>query len=990
MIIRNSLLSLWRTKGKTLLFFAAIALLTVFMGLGASVWMNTEQLLRECDSSYVSVGLVEYMGPDYPDTDVAEPQAAAQREKLQELAEGNCPGVIQWVGGDAGLALAQGAKRIEKGIPYPNNSVVIIKDVYPGKLEEYAREGEKWYFATVEKVLYSRSGEEDTYLYFHLEDESFQPEDGHSYLLQGEWYSVSSQVELGAFTGNAEEELRSAPVWEDVTGKVDQVCGDDKNAYHRIAQFYRTANEALTVQETTALEFLPAFHQGQLFVTEGRAFTEEEYREGAKSCVISGRMAGILGLAVGDELPLALIPVDQENVYASFRTDREYSREPYKIVGITNESDEFTDDIFIPDQKDFTSNYGYTVGLVQLENARAEEFEQWLSAQAEDRVRISIFDQGYQKAARSLDLMRQAAAGITVVCAIASLVILAMFGYLFVYKQSAAIKIMNQLGTPKKKINLYLAAGCGTIAASAAAAGAAAGYFSGQTLLMNLEKLLRSSGKMQLDTRYSLTALGIEKAFGGTPEISGLWFLLAGLGMCLLAVASCSIFAVRVYKNPQKKKKQGRRKGETPAKQARSFGGSGRAAGFAWLSVKRGGIRTLVVPAVTLVLALFISVLASSWEKNQQQMEALSEQTEIKGNFVSINGRRIDSLAVPEEILHKMEESGLFQDITASMSREIHYLYLGEVGPGLPEPEPLPVPVSSFDYERRQREMMKWPYMVLTNSWAATKEFFYSGSPEVSWLDGYDESFFTMSREELEGTAEGIPCIAPLGMMEEKGLENGDVIGVGAYNGSWLVNMKIVGSYRGGGQNENLFLPLQSPLEVNEKRTYDTVRFVLKEPGKLGEAKNFLEESQICQVNNYSGIRKAVVLEDIDYQKSAIQLSERIGYLKMIFPVLLVLAGGISFVLSYLMVLGRKRELALMRSMGSGVWRTFASFFLEQAGLCLSGGILLLLIWGIFSQVSVFQALSVAGVLGCYLLGAALSVALLNRAGLVEILQDKE
>ena len=94
--------------------------------------------------------------------------------------------------------------------------------------------------------------------------------------------------------------------------------------------------------------------------------------------------------------------------------------------------------------------------------------------------------------------------------------------------------------------------------------------------------------------------------------------------------------------------------------------------------------------------------------------------------------------------------------------------------------------------------------------------------------------------------------------------------------------------------------------------------------------------------------------------------------------------------LSYLMVLGRKRELALMRSMGSGVWRTFASFFLEQAGLCLSGGILLLLIWGIFSQVSVFQALSVAGVLGCYLLGAALSVALLNRAGLVEILQDKE
>ncbi len=48
-LIRNSLLSLVRTKGKTLLFALLILVLTLTLSLGVSVWASITQFLNDAD-----------------------------------------------------------------------------------------------------------------------------------------------------------------------------------------------------------------------------------------------------------------------------------------------------------------------------------------------------------------------------------------------------------------------------------------------------------------------------------------------------------------------------------------------------------------------------------------------------------------------------------------------------------------------------------------------------------------------------------------------------------------------------------------------------------------------------------------------------------------------------------------------------------------------------------------------------------------------------
>jgi len=66
MLIRNSLLSLVRTKGKTFLFTLLIVALTLTLSLGVCVWASIQQFLDEADEFYTTIGLVEYIGRDYP------------------------------------------------------------------------------------------------------------------------------------------------------------------------------------------------------------------------------------------------------------------------------------------------------------------------------------------------------------------------------------------------------------------------------------------------------------------------------------------------------------------------------------------------------------------------------------------------------------------------------------------------------------------------------------------------------------------------------------------------------------------------------------------------------------------------------------------------------------------------------------------------------------------------------------------------------------
>ena len=111
---------------------------------------------------------------------------------------------------------------------------------------------------------------------------------------------------------------------------------------------------------------------------------------------------------------------------------------------------------------------------------------------------------------------------------------------------------------------------------------------------------------------------------------------------------------------------------------------------------------------------------------------------------------------------------------------------------------------------------------------------------------------------------------------------------------------------------------------------------------------------------------------------------------KIMFAVISLLIVFLGFIISWLMIFARRREFALMRGFGTKKRRVFSSFFLEQALLCLIGCLVgcTALFWLYAGGLA--QALAVAAYLVCYLLGATISILIIGRTNLMELLTVRE
>ncbi|MCL2030557.1 MAG: hypothetical protein FWG93_03340 [Oscillospiraceae bacterium] len=74
----------------------------------------------------------------------------------------------------------------------------------------------------------------------------------------------------------------------------------------RVADISHNSLQVLTTHNPASL---PRFNQNRRFMAEGRVFSEQEARDGARVCLISGWLAEQNGLSVGDTLPLRLYPL---------------------------------------------------------------------------------------------------------------------------------------------------------------------------------------------------------------------------------------------------------------------------------------------------------------------------------------------------------------------------------------------------------------------------------------------------------------------------------------------------------------------------------------------------------------------------------------------------------------------------------------------------------------------------------------------------------
>ncbi|MBR4950891.1 MAG: hypothetical protein IKZ23_02945, partial [Clostridia bacterium] len=334
----------------------------------------------------------------------------------------------------------------------------------------------------------------------------------------------------------------------------------------------------------------------------------------------------------------------------------------------------------------------------------------------------------------------------------------------------------------------------------------------------------------------------------------------------------------------------------------------------------------------------------------------------------------------------------------------------------------LPEDEQGFSYGAYgQAHRLDWiaqqPKLVALNSLSAAKEFYYTDTA-ISWLEGWDESMltdpdFTPLRKRSDEIANSklIPVVCSSTFLKEHDLALGDTfdcfvqVELSYYTLKEIpLKLQAVGSYVQQGNKAQIFAPLAchvptSLLDIDADKkvidewsnfTFQTCRFKLSSAGELDLIRQQLREQGFSAVGNASRNRTTLLLRDAAYLRLRENMERNIAMGKILFPVISLLIVFLGFIISWLMIFARRREFALMRGFGVKKWRVFSAFFLEQALLCILGCLIGCVLFFTLYADGVAQPIAVVAYLLCYLLGATVSILIIGRTNLMELLTIRE
>lgn len=1010
MILRNGIHSTIRAKGRTALFTALILLVCLSLTLGMGMWAYCSGQLALLDENYISIALVEHMGANYPDEDTADDYARAALEALDDEAIAAIPGVELWERHDSTLAYVEGFERLGD-TAYPDYAV--IEFIQFTEFKQNANEG---YAAVTNNILYARELEGTTAMIIETNGFDFVPEKGRRYTLHGRFTITNSTNRCFSIT-EFYEGCETLP-WQDTKES------EPAPIFYEYADYYARANNFVTVCASADVATLEVFQQDIFRLDAGRFPQSGE----SDVCVVSSDIALQMDLELGDHINVKDFDSHSDN---RMKVRENGVQRRLEIVGIAAGPQDAYGYMWLSDAEGgFSADfYGYTLGRAVLDNRTARQATEAIQALCPDGVRVMLFDQGYSGAAQPLEAMRSTATAVTLASAMGVLVVLILFAYLFVGRQQENVSILVSLGTPKGKIALWLLSGAVLISATAAAAGA---WLGDLTLDRLLELALIAAGSLYaVDSRYSESTVGVVRQAlerGEAPH----WPAVAAF--CLVFFVSlvfCGFFLRLAHRRSAPKK--GKLSVRVP-KGGTSLLGRGPLR-FALLSTRRGGWRSGLVPAATLVLGLLLGVLSSASAGWETQMEALYRDSQIQGRAVSTDGRRCTDIVIPAEHARTLWKSGLLKDIHLSIG--FHYWF----------PEDIPAfGTGGFAQESRDAWISSQPQIIALNGMDAAPEFLYSGAPDIQWLDGWNAQFLsdpeacvslleatTFYRNEArraillaaEREATAVPCLMPDTVMERLDLELGDSTQIAIRY--WVNNMAYevlwefipVGRFTQSGADPNIYAPLtlwcdqdwitgqedilpygqrvstqiRTPRERDQlfyfNSRFSTCLFTLTDPSRLDELRDYLQENSYTRVDAHRASRSAMLLYDRAFVETISGLGRYISLSRLLFPVLFVLVAVLGFIISWLLINARRMEFAILRGLGTGRCRVFLSFFLEQAILCLLGCVMSALILNVAT--GSFSWLPVIGIFaGCYLLGTALSILVIGRTNLMLLLGERE
>lgn len=277
--------------------------------------------------------------------------------------------------------------------------------------------------------------------------------------------------------------------------------------WRNLMEVWDYPNHMIPVTGTCNVELLMAFYNGTSYVTSGRTFTEEEYEQGEKVCLIHELFAGKYGLEPGDQIRLPLLAADHAwsagatwttgggGIYDLLNAKGEpyevFEDSSYTIVGIygggAGQYDDYGmgyNEILIPDRSvknsdaDNIVRFGPMRGSTtsfQIENGTIEDYMEKWGRLGIDNVEITFYDRGYTELKANLDNMKQIARILMVVGIAMVLMVAGYFSWIFILRQRERTAVERSLGLRKSQCFLSLFCGIFLILLVGALGGCTAG-----------------------------------------------------------------------------------------------------------------------------------------------------------------------------------------------------------------------------------------------------------------------------------------------------------------------------------------------------------------------------------------------------------------------------------------------------------------------------------------------------------------------------------
>ena len=1018
MFIKHSFKNILRSWPKSLLFFLLLAALSAILCIGVSLTSAIVGFIRDCNETYTTIAVFEYIGVDYPNENVFDSGIGQCFAGFDFDALADDPAVLNWDRYDTAFGYISG-KTANSANPLYKNALVAVVYIlsYNERLGAYQ-------YAIVEDLLDPGAESISGYLI----TDGVKLEGAGIYLVHGTRTSSGTGSIMPFHNPIAESAGVDGSVGNmiaDVSTTLGNYEIPSDSVFYQIAATYTTINAGVTVFAANDLDAFLPFQQADISVVGGRSFTAEEYNNGAKVCILPERLCELMNMGVGDKIDLSLAVrpgvVERESYWAG--TGFAYE-DVYTIVGIFSPNDDYRDTVFIPKSgsADLSANrWSYTLGQARLKNSRADRFSAGIEPVLPPRVRMTVYDQGYAAAVTPLRDVLRIAVIVTVVCSLTALSVLALFGFLFVYRQRGLARIMRRLGAAKSSIRGYFTFGSGSIALISATFGA---FISLKLSGSVMEFVRRIIADRADDLRYSNAGLSVSKPIEFAPDIAPGIFALTALALFILAILACLIFAslnirstaMNVRSNPRRK----------AGKAARSCSLSGGARKYAWLSVRRGASRSALPVVLCSFAAALLLQLTSTTEAYKASYRQLALDTDVSGYLTDFRGVWRNGLLVTGTVINDLYNCHMLSEI--SFSKTFHYSY------GLEVPaNPSPFSIAAF-----VGKIIAGSCYVWTNDLSAVQEFYGCSELPVTFIDGYDLSVFsaippgdkpvtemTDSFLLAQPKREPSPAIVSTAFLEDNHLAPGDIITVIISDGTELnydpADVRIVGSYIKQGVNDNIYVPLSEyhliradgnsasrtvlyydvpasyvywsdpDPDLLRNLTFGSLSFKIQGAYDIDAFKEYLYRQGYSEVNKARSIRSFVTIEDKTYTAALRAMEQRWWYMQKIFPALYILLELMAALIPLILIRMRKRESALMRVQGAAKSTVFFSLFLEQAALCLPGTLIGAVIWlavsGKASRLGLTLVLLFALL---WLLGAGISAFLLNRGSVRSILKAEE